>query len=89
MGKEHLVNDNVVAVINLMYKKGLNHTEAFKEMSNNLAITSDAVRDSCVRRIGLKGVKDFSKLVKTKEIKNYLKSRYPDSSSWLGRALKF
>lgn len=56
MGRKHLANANVVAV---MFKKGQGHTEAFKEMSNNLGITSEALRDSCVRRIGLKGVKDF------------------------------
>ncbi|HLF46440.1 MAG TPA: hypothetical protein VI548_08445 [Chitinophagaceae bacterium] len=86
MAQQHLVNDCVVAVIDLMNRKNIDHIEAFREMSDNLGITYNSVKDSCVRRIGLKGVKDFSKLVKCKEIRNYLKSRYPDSSSWLDKA---
>ena len=81
------INDNIIPVIQLMTTKNISHTEAFKEMAENLGITKQAVLDSCVRRVGLRFVGEFSKLVKTKEIKNYLKKQYPDCSTYLDKQL--
>ena len=87
MGMQNRLNDNIIPVIHLMIRKRISHTEAFKEMAINLGITTQAVLDSCVRRVGLRFVKEFSELVKTKRIKNYLKRQYPDCSAFLDKEL--
>ena len=68
MGMQCQINDNIIPVIQLMNTKNMTHTEAFKEMSENLGITKQAVLDSCVRRVGLRFVKDFTKLVDRKSV---------------------
>ena len=87
MGLQNRLNDNIIPVIHLMIRKQISHTEAFKQMAINLGITRQAVLDSCVRRIGLRFVKEFSELVKTNKIKNYLKRQYPDCSTFLDKEL--
>ena len=81
------LNDNIIPVIQLMIRKKISHTEAFKEMAFNLGISTQAVLDSCVRRVGLKFVKEFSELVKTNKIKNYLKRQYPEYRTFLDKEL--
>lgn len=83
MGIQNRLNDNIIPVIEIMKRKKISHTEAFKEMSENLGITKQSVLDSCVRRIGLRYVKEFSKLVETNGIKKYLKKQYPELSDFL------
>ena len=85
------LNETIIHVILLM-KKGMSHVEAFKEMADNLGITINAVRDSCVRRIGFVGkggTNKFSDLVRNNGIKNYLKRQYPDDSTLLDKELSY
>jgi hypothetical protein len=87
MGIQNRLNDNIIPVIHLMVKKEISHTEAFKEMAFNLGITTQSVLDSCVRRVGLRFVKEFSDLVRTNRINNYLKMQYPECSTFLDKEL--
>jgi hypothetical protein len=87
MGIQSRLNDNIIPVIHLMIRKKISHTEAFKEMAFNLGISTQSVLDSCVRRVGLRFVKEFSELVKTNGIKNYLKRQYPECSTFLDKEL--
>lgn len=86
MGIQNRLNDNIIPVIDIMLRKKVSHIEAFKEMSDNLGITTNSVRDSCTRRIGL-NIAKFTKLVRTNQIKNYLKSLYPELSIFLDKNL--
>ncbi|MBI2284251.1 MAG: hypothetical protein HYU71_11120 [Bacteroidetes bacterium] len=67
-------------------KKGVNHTEAFKEVASTLKVTKQTVNDRCSRGIDI-DTPTFVRLVKSNRIKEHLLNKFPDKADILNKSL--
>ena len=72
----------VVSLIN----KGINHTEAFKEIARKLEVTKQTVNDRCARGISL-STQQFVELVKSGRIKQHVLNKFPDRKDVINATL--
>ena len=67
-------------------KKKVNHTEAFKEVANDLLVTKQTVNDRCSRGLGI-NTPQFVDLVKSGGIKQLLLNKFPDKADIINKNL--
>ena len=77
--------DYLAPVIGLI-NKGINHTEAFKEIANKLEVTKQTVNDRCARGLNL-STQQFVDLVKSGRIKQHVLNKFPDKKDVINAKL--
>jgi len=77
--------DYLIPVIQLM-KKGMKHTDAFRQIVEKLGVANSTVSSECTRALSI-STAEFIELVKSNRIKSFLKDRFPDKSNLIEREL--
>lgn len=86
-GHEQLT-DYLIPVIQLI-KKGMKHTDAFKQIAKKLKpdVTYQTVSAQCTVRLGHISTEKFVELIKSNRIKSFLKERFRDKADLIEREL--
>lgn len=84
-GYEQL-RDYLIPIIKLI-KSGVNHTDAFHKVANELDVTYQTANAQCTVRLGKISTVKFVELIKTNQIKNFLKEYFPDKVELIEREL--
>lgn len=80
------ITDYLIPVIHLI-KKGVKHTEAFRQIAKKLSVANSTVSAECTRSLNI-STEEFVELVKSNRIKSFLKDRFPaDKASLIDQEL--
>jgi len=77
--------DYLIPVIQLI-KKGVRHTDAFKQIAEKLGVTPGTASAECTRRLNISTEK-FVEIIKSNRIKSFLKEKFPDKADLIEREL--
>ncbi len=77
--------DYLIPVIRLI-KNGRYHTDAFRQIAENLGVKHNTVSAECTRSLNIT-TQVFVELVKSNKIKSFLKERFPDKSNMIEQEL--
>jgi hypothetical protein len=83
-GYEHFA-DYLIPVIHLI-KKGVKHADAFNQIADKLGVAKQTVQAECTVTLNI-STQRFVDLIKTNEIKSFLKDRYPHKADYVEREL--
>jgi hypothetical protein len=86
-GHEQLT-DYLIPVIQLI-KKGMKHTDAFKQIAEKLKpdVTYQTVSAQCTVRLNHISTEKFVELIKSNRIKSFLKERFRDKADLIEREI--
>lgn len=84
-GHEQLT-DYLIPVIQLI-KRGMKHTDAFKQIAEKCDVTYQVVSAECTVRLGHIATEKFVELIKSNRIKSFLKERFSDKADLIEREL--
>lgn len=77
--------DYLIPVIHLI-KKGVKHTDAFRQIAKKLRVANSTVSAECTRSLNIL-TEEFVELVKSNRIKSFLKDRFPSKADYIEREL--
>ena len=79
------LNDYLIPVIHLI-KKGMKHTDAFKQIAKKLGVAKQTVQAECTVTLNISTEK-FVELIKSNRIKSFLKEKFPSKADLIEREL--